>query len=308
MSKKTRCPLCKYSVLRKDFITKDFRYGVKGSFLYLECSNCGLGIRKNQDIFYGYSSGYYAYKKNKISRSSKFFYPLFYSENRTFFQKLFSFLLFPFRMFTRGIIIKRNWNYLDVGCGAGDFLYKMKYFGMKCHGIEISQEAASKIKKDFPIKNTETSNADFKSSYFDVITMNHVIEHSLNPIKDLKNLNRMLKKKSILIVGIPNKDSLAFSIFKKYWVQIDAPRHNYLFSKNTLSKALKKTGFNIIKIRYCSQPFQFTSSLYNLLNDKYSLDIPFLKSRFCFYLFLPLAVFVNIINKGDSVEIWAEKI
>ena len=49
------------------------------------------------------------------------------------------------------------------------------------------------------------------SGKYDVIILNHVLEHSLNPIKTLKILTNHLSKESIIYLGVPNILKFSFA-------------------------------------------------------------------------------------------------
>ena len=102
-------------------------------------------------------------------------------------------------------------------------------------------------------------------------------------------------------MGVPNSNSLAYKIFKKDWYQLDFPRHLINCSDNNLSNILQENGFKIIKIRYNSRPSQFVVSLYYSLGiKKPSKIITYLLN----ILLLPLTWLINILKKGDQIEIW----
>ena len=210
-------------------------------------------------------------------------------------------LLYPFKNYFRGTIIKPNMKLLDVGSGSGQFLYEMKQFNLNVQGVEPSGfNKKSSEKHKLNIKNVDLISAKYSKNSFDIITMNHVLEHVPNPSEIIQELYNILKKKGTLIIGIPNFNSLAYKIFKKNWYQLDVPRHLFNFSDKLLVKELTKKGFKINKIRHNSRPSQFTISL----RRKFDLKT---KWKILNILFLPLTWFVNLFKMGDSIEIWCKK-
>ena len=142
--------------------------------------------------------------------------------------------------------------------------------------------------------------------------MNHVLEHVNNPLETIKEIHRILDKKGLFIVGVPNSDSLAYKIFKSNWFALEAPRHLFNYSAKNLKKLLEDNGFKVKKIRYNSRPTQFVASLYYALGIKKPNEILFsnknkLINNLLKILFLPLTWFVNSIKCGDQIEIWSEK-
>ncbi|MFH2020855.1 MAG: class I SAM-dependent methyltransferase [archaeon] len=295
------CNVCSGNT-RFAFYSEDYRYGVKGRFSFYECKECGtlsLDIKKKVEEYP--NKEYYSYtQSNKVSKRGLFFYNLFYSE-----PSLLSLALFFLRPFTRGTVIRKGNKFLDVGCGSGMFLAKMKKLGLEVYGIEPGTIPKQAI-KSYNIQNVETQKSKFKEGFFDIITMNHVIEHSKTPFSDIKKLRTYLKNGGTFIIAAPNTDSIAFKIFGKYWAQVDAPRHKALFGAKILKKMLEEAGFKITRIRYNSMPYQFSSSLkyYLKANGK---DAWFLDSGAVKLMLMPFAFLMNLLRIGDQVEIWAKK-
>lgn len=72
---------------------------------------------------------------------------------------------------------------LDVGCGAGHFIYLCRLFGLDCYGIEgeenLYRECVSKGFRVYQI-DLELEGKDtfpFESNFFSAILCNQVIEH-----------------------------------------------------------------------------------------------------------------------------------
>ena len=78
---------------------------------------------------------------------------------------------------------------------------------------------------------------------FDVITLNHVIEHVHEPIKVLKLCHELLKPGGQLWLETPNIDSFGYARFKKNWRGLETPRHLILFNRSSLTQAFISAGF-----------------------------------------------------------------
>jgi SAM-dependent methyltransferase len=181
----------------------------------------------------------------------------------------------------------------------------MKELGMRVYGLEIgefNEKETRKYKLNIQKKDLLKYNA--KKGSFDIITMNHVLEHISNPNETIKKINHLLKKEGIFIAGVPNKNSLAYWIFRKNWHQLDVPRHLFNYSDKNIRILLGKHGFKITKIRYNSRPNQFVVSLYFLFGIKKRTGVI---NRILEGIFLPLTWMVNVLKKGDQIEVWCEK-
>ena len=151
------------------------------------------------------------------------------------------------------MVLKRNGpgKLLDVGCGRGDFLAKMRDLGWEVVGLEPDERSAELAHKRFnlDVRKGTIEQAHFPDDTFDAITVNHVIEHLPDPIGSLQECKRILKKDGRLIIFTPNIESLGSRRFGKAWWHLDPPRHFYIFSPLSLKSCVEKTGFNVLALR-----------------------------------------------------------
>src|SRR3989338_891307 len=271
MEKRKTCDLCKNT----SFVTvykemEDRLHHVKGaSFSILRCEICDLHttdpfLSTEEDFKTYYPGHYYSYnppaKKDVTTKIALFLYNLFYNPKER--MNPFRYLLFPVSYFVRGTKIIKNGKLLDIGCGAGFFLRRMKDLGMMPYGIELGKQGFEACQKmGIRIWNTPVFKAGITSDYFDVITINSVLEHIAEVHETLKACHCILKKDGVLIIQVPNKDGFSAKYFKQNWAEWDIPRHITHFSKKTLVKYLKDCGFAIKKIKNTGSAFQFTQSL-----------------------------------------------
>jgi len=218
---------------------------------------------------------------------------------------------------------------LDLGCGSGRLLVLFLEKGWEVYGVDISKAACISTKKKVG-KNVfcgELEDQNFPSDFFDMVILWHVIEHIPDPRKVLKEIRRILKKDGILVLALPNIESLQFKIFRKYWFPLDVPRHLYHFSPRTIKRLLELSGFDVVKLRnprleVLLSPFYSTLKaltavlnikdfkLYYCQNRKKSLRILYLVLA---TIFLPfLLVFFQLVllflpNKGETLEIYCKK-
>ena len=67
-----------------------------------------------------------------------------------------------------------------------------------------------------------------------IITMNHTIEHLVDPEKVIKKLKNKVRTDGIIDGQTPVTDSFEKKLFKKYWSGFHSPRHTVIFSKDGL--------------------------------------------------------------------------
>ncbi|MBP1152821.1 SAM-dependent methyltransferase [Methylocaldum sp. RMAD-M] len=133
---------------------------------------------------------------------------------------------------------------LDVGCGNGYFLQIAKLIGRHVTGIDVDSAAVENAKK-LGVDAFEGSlyRMPFENDSFDVVTMNHVIEHLHDPLAALGEIRRILKPGGMLWIGTPNLNSAAHSDAGSKWIGLDPPRHLVLFNHDSLMLAFKRAGF-----------------------------------------------------------------
>lgn len=139
---------------------------------------------------------------------------------------------------------------LEIGCGNGDFLAKMRDWGWETFGIEpdpIASEIARQ-KHQISITTGFVEDTHLPKESFDAIIMHHVIEHHPDPIGLLKICRHLLKTDGQLIIVTPNINSFGHNFFRQNWVHLDPPRHFYLFSPFALKKLAEIAGFQVNQV------------------------------------------------------------
>lgn len=138
---------------------------------------------------------------------------------------------------------------LEIGCGSGKFLYKMKAQGWEVEGIDFDLQAVQIANQKYEInaKAKKLEEMNYSSNLFDAITMNHVIEHVPDPAFIFQECYRILKKGGSLIVTTPNTDSWGHEKFGRCWRGLEPPRHLHLFSMKNLCECINRAEFKEIK-------------------------------------------------------------
>ena len=104
--------------------------------------------------------------------------------------------------------IKDNDKVLDFGCGPGDFLQWLKAQkpSVECTGVDMSLEAI-KIARERCPENKYIARTDINfRNVFDVITMQHVLEHVPNPDFYIEQAYNCLDERGFLILVLPMYD------------------------------------------------------------------------------------------------------
>lgn len=145
---------------------------------------------------------------------------------------------------------KKTGKLADVGIGTGLFLKIAREHGWDVFGIDISNYALGRVKKNgIKLFQGQLENVSFKDNFFDVVNMRHSIEHMKNPNKVLAKAYKILKPGGIICIATPNSFGIHARIFGEDWPHLSLPYHLHFFSKKSLSRLIKDAGFKILQIK-----------------------------------------------------------
>ena len=229
----TPCPLCNSSGHRPLYSFDAFRM--------VSCGQCGLiylnprlkesvisSVYQGDEYFLGHDNvGYQNYELQERSLRLTF---------RRFLREL------ERRGMTSGRL-------LEIGSGYGYFLDEAKTYYAHISGIELSQSAGSSAQR---ISGGSVHIGTLGSMPghwidFDIIVLFNVIEHIYNPVEFLLSAKPKLRRGGAIVLGTPDAGSFWFKILRKKWPSFKIPEHIALYSKETLSLLLQKTGFKNIR-------------------------------------------------------------
>jgi SAM-dependent methyltransferase len=206
-----------------------------------------------------------------------------------------------------------NDSILDVGCGQGILLHKMKESGFEnVIGIDPFIDETIPYKNGLIILKKDFSDMD---GLYDLVMYNHSFEHMQNPFEVMKKSNELLKLNKTLLIRIPVADSFAFNHYNENWCSLDAPRHLYLHTKKSIEILAKSSGFEIKKINYDSRSWQLWGS------EQYSKNISLMDER-SYYINPKKSIFtkedikkyetqtkkLNETGEGDQAEFYLRKV
>lgn len=129
-------------------------------------------------------------------------------------------------------------NILDVGCGDGFLLSEIKKRlpDAILWGVDVYKTKKKGI--DFKIADI-TKGLPFETGSLDCVIMGEIIEHVPDPDFVFKEVNRILKKKGMLIISTPNLVSWANRIMVLFGIQ---PFFTETSSEVNLGRYLKILG------------------------------------------------------------------
>jgi SAM-dependent methyltransferase len=134
---------------------------------------------------------------------------------------------------------------LEIGCGAGRSLAKLRARGWDVQGLEVDENAAARASKIYgvPVFCGRIDQAGFRDQEFDAVVMNHVIEHVHDPAGLLRESRRVLKRGGHLVSITPNTNGWGHARFGASWRGLEPPRHLFLFSRHGLEELARICDF-----------------------------------------------------------------
>ncbi|MEK6828748.1 MAG: class I SAM-dependent methyltransferase, partial [Nanoarchaeota archaeon] len=131
---------------------------------------------------------------------------------------------------------------LDVGCGAGVFLYTFKkYFPqLEAWGVEPTPGFADFAKEEgIHIDEGYLTESTYRRT-FDLISLIHVLEHIEDPKPMLLMLKKYLEPESMIYIESPSVKDIGYlpPSHDRFMCQ-----HEVIFSREVLEQILKEQGY-----------------------------------------------------------------
>jgi 2-polyprenyl-3-methyl-5-hydroxy-6-metoxy-1,4-benzoquinol methylase len=144
----------------------------------------------------------------------------------------------------RFLSYRQDGRLLDVGCGNGSFLKLMKSFDWEVEGIEPDPKAARvAVDSGLKVMSGMIEDAELPHSYYDAITLSHVMEHFRQPRVALEKIAACLKPGGVFVSISPNPVGLISKLFRDHWYGLDAPRHLVIPSPKGYRIMCEQFGF-----------------------------------------------------------------
>ncbi len=138
----------------------------------------------------------------------------------------------------------RRGRLLDFGCGNGALMARMRNLGWTVLGVEPDPAAATTLAREgLDVHPSLSGLRAAGEAAFDVVVLNHVIEHLPDPVETLTQLRGLLRPQGELILLTPNAAGLGARLFGPHWRGLEPPRHFNVFTPASLRAALNRAGF-----------------------------------------------------------------
>jgi len=129
---------------------------------------------------------------------------------------------------------------LDVGAGDGTLLDALRRLGRETVGLERAPARPDLADRDLSQVEGEWA----------AIVFWHSLEHLPEPAAALEHATARLAPGGVLIVAVPNSDSLQARVFGDRWFALDPPRHLVHLTSGALRVRLQSLGLRIERVSY----------------------------------------------------------
>ena len=196
--------------------------------------------------------------------------------------------------------IKKKDRVLEIGCGLGGNLKKLKESGYNVIGIDKDPKVCDNIL----IFNKDFQELDEKKNKYDFIYSIHVMEHIPDPKIFVRKIINSLTIDGRFVLEVPSIDDPLLSIYKIkefnrfYWY----PYHLYFYNKQTLKNLFAQFGEINYHIKL-SQRYGIRNHLSWLIKRKPGSNnkkIPVLDGIYMFLL-------TKVLNVSDTIIVHGEK-
>ena len=293
-----RCDLCGSAETEPYLSTRDHLYGTSGDWCEVRCPHCGLSYlspRPTPEQIGAYypDLNYHA------------FVPTGGLKHRV--------INWLHEREVRGLLrgLPHGTSVLEIGCGTGEMLLKLRAHGCAVMGIEPNAAAAQLAREQhgLDVRTGILDTVALDAGSFDLILMRYALEHVHSPIGTLNQIAVLLKPDGRAIFWIPNIASWDAKLFGSYWRGLDAPRHLYLFTPTTIQSLLEAAGLGLSAISYSGVPNDWAGSAEAWLRERNPALGNWLgmKNPLVLLAWLPISMIAAALHRAGRMQVTARK-
>lgn len=294
-----RCPICDRPLRASGIRARDRLATGDGPFTIMECPDCRYGVTipqlSDEDLARYYSSAYYeGYCEfsgeagggpaqrlrgwfRRWSTARRYRRPPYLLDDTP-----------PGRM-------------LDVGCGAGDLLEHFARRGWETYGIDPSDSGiATAARRGARVHRGTLRDQPWQAGSFALITLQHSLEHIVDPVDALRRARALLEPEGLLVVVVPNWSCWQRRfLFRSRWAHLDLPRHQQHFSIRALERLAAMLDLRVQDAGTSSTVISTAYSLHFLLAGRWTPGWKLWLSYALGILAFPLTLLGDRVGGGD---------
>jgi 2-polyprenyl-3-methyl-5-hydroxy-6-metoxy-1,4-benzoquinol methylase len=222
---------CLCGVNADELIATVDRYRIPHSTVM--CSHCGLvrtSPRLSETAYADFYRHYYRAIYERVGHDPN----LYFREQQCRGEQRCSFIL------RRTALRSGSRSVLEIGCGAGWNLVPFAQLGWRAVGWDFDREYLSKgLDWGLNMREGSLSDAVKEGEHYDLIILSHVVEHLLDPIKDLQQVRSLLRPSGVLFVEVPSLFEVTGRLLRYF-----QNAHTFSFVPETLAAVMRGSGFS----------------------------------------------------------------
>jgi len=139
---------------------------------------------------------------------------------------------------------------LELGSGLGDLLVEATSRGYEVTGVEYSASSVRTANERLGaarVLRGGIGDVSLRAEHFDVAVLADLIEHTRDPLTDLRHVWRVLRPGAVLFIAVPSLDSWSARLMREHWMEFK-DEHLFYFDSLNMQWLLFKAGFEQVEI------------------------------------------------------------
>lgn len=155
---------------------------------------------------------------------------------------------------------------LELGSSLGFLLDEFRKDGWDVLGVDPNAAACrvARERLQLPVIEAILERAGLEDSSFDVVLLNHVIEHLDDPLRTIREVNRVLKPGGHFVIETPRYDTLMFKLLGRRERSISCNGHIFFFTNRTLRNLYEAAGFRTVRLECVGRSLTLDRLLWNV--------------------------------------------
>lgn len=166
---------------------------------------------------------------------------------------------------------------LEIGCADGGNVAAFCESGYRACGIDLSHTYVEFGKtKGLDLYCSEAASFAKQGKTFDLIVLNHVLEHFTDLKKELEPVSSMMSDEGYLFVAVPGVKYLTFGAYGADFLRMLQNAHIFNFTKATLCSTMKSHGFDCVYANEAVYAVFKKGTAEMVFDDQYSKNMEYL--------------------------------
>lgn len=273
------CGICANPEGNTPHLIREMMFGFRDAFTYFECARCGClqiaEMPSNMDKYY--PRDYLRSLGTRPSEGSIERFARIRADGYALFGTSFLGRLLYRRARDPNNVLgmlarakpERSSRILDVGCGSGEFLYRLRDLGV-AEVVGVDPYASKEVRVGGLSILRQAVHDIPDGEQFDLVFFHHSLEHIPDQLETVAKVRRLLAPGGVCVIRMPVKTEYIWGLYNVDWVQIDAPRHLFIHTTKSFQVLANHARLGMNNVVFDSAEFQFWGS------EQYRRDIPLL--------------------------------